>query len=93
LKKKFFSRTSRLISIKPETNRPWVKKILNCANKRPGPLQRGDNHKNGVGVIQKFSQELLSQKSSYLLESFVIYMQYRFTIGHIMAPGDQEGSQ
>jgi hypothetical protein len=28
------------------TNHPWVKGILNCSNKGPGPLQRGDNHKN-----------------------------------------------
>jgi hypothetical protein len=33
-------------SIKLGTNHPWVKGILNCSNKLPGPLQRGDNHKN-----------------------------------------------
>jgi hypothetical protein len=27
-------------------NHPWVKRILKCSNKWPGPLQRGDNHKN-----------------------------------------------
>jgi hypothetical protein len=43
---KIFSRTSRLISIKLSINHPWVKGILNCSNKGPGPLQRGDNHKN-----------------------------------------------
>jgi hypothetical protein len=42
----FFSRTSRPISIKLSINHPWVKGILNCLNKGPGPLQRGDNHKN-----------------------------------------------
>jgi hypothetical protein len=42
----FFSRTSRLISIKLGINHPWVKGILNCSNKGPGPLQRGDNLKN-----------------------------------------------
>jgi hypothetical protein len=45
LKKNFFSRTSRPISIKLGMN-PWVKGILNCSNKGPGPFQRGDNHKN-----------------------------------------------
>jgi hypothetical protein len=28
------------------TNYPWVKRIQVCSNKGPGPLQRGDNHKN-----------------------------------------------
>jgi hypothetical protein len=28
------------------TNHPWVKGILHCSNKKPGPLQRGDNYKN-----------------------------------------------
>jgi hypothetical protein len=26
--------------------------ILNCSNKGPGPLQRGDNNKNGVGSFK-----------------------------------------
>jgi hypothetical protein len=43
-KKIFFSRTNRPISIKLGTNHPWV--ILNCSNKGPGTLQRGDNNKN-----------------------------------------------
>jgi hypothetical protein len=44
---KIFSRTSRPISIKLSTNHPLrVKGILNCSNKGPGSLQRGDNHKN-----------------------------------------------
>jgi hypothetical protein len=51
-KKKFFSRTSRPNSIKLNTNYPWVKEIEVCSNKGPGPLQRGDNHKNvKIGVI------------------------------------------
>jgi hypothetical protein len=45
LKKKILSRASRLISIKPGINLPWVKKILNCSNNGPGPLQWGDNLK------------------------------------------------
>jgi hypothetical protein len=46
LKKIFFSRTSWPISIKLGISHPWVKEILNCSNKGPGLLQRGDNHKN-----------------------------------------------
>jgi hypothetical protein len=46
LKKIFFSRTRRPISIKLGTNHRSVAWILNCSNKGPGPLQRGDNHKN-----------------------------------------------
>jgi hypothetical protein len=46
LKKIFFSRTSRPISIKLGINHTWVQKILNWSNKGPGPLERGDNHKN-----------------------------------------------
>jgi hypothetical protein len=45
-KPKFFSRTSRLNSIKLNTNYVWVKEIQVCSNKVPCPLQRGDNHKN-----------------------------------------------
>jgi hypothetical protein len=44
--KNIFFRASRPISIKLGTNHPWVKGILNCSNRGPGPLQRGDNHKN-----------------------------------------------
>jgi hypothetical protein len=46
LKKKIFSRNSRLISIKLGTIYPWVKGIQNCTGRGQGPLQRGDNHKN-----------------------------------------------
>jgi hypothetical protein len=46
LGKKIFSRTSRPISIKLDTNHPWVNEILYYTNKGSGPLQRGDNHKN-----------------------------------------------
>jgi hypothetical protein len=45
-KKIFFSRTSKPNSIKFGTNYPWIKGIPVCSNKRPGPLQRGGNHKN-----------------------------------------------
>jgi hypothetical protein len=43
--KKIFSRTRSPISIKLDTNHPWVKGVLKCSNKVPDPLQRGDNHK------------------------------------------------
>jgi hypothetical protein len=46
LKTIFLSITSRSISIKLDTIHPWVKGILNCSNKGPGPLQKGDNYKN-----------------------------------------------
>jgi hypothetical protein len=45
LKKKFFSRTGRPISIKLGTNHPWVKEIFDCTNKGPylvrAPLMAG----------------------------------------------------
>jgi hypothetical protein len=56
LNKVFFSRTSRPISIKLGINHPRVKGILNCLNKGPGPLQRGDNHKNGAGSFKNLLQ-------------------------------------
>jgi hypothetical protein len=40
------------ISIKLNTNHAWVKGILNCSNKGPGPFQRGDNYKNVVGSFK-----------------------------------------
>jgi hypothetical protein len=45
LKKNFFSKTSRPISIKLGTYHPWVKGILNCSNEGPDLLQREDNYK------------------------------------------------
>jgi hypothetical protein len=56
LKKIFFSSTSRLISIKLGTNHPYVTGILNCSNKGPSPLQKGDNHnaKMGWGYLKIF---------------------------------------
>jgi hypothetical protein len=50
----FFSRTSRPNSIKLGTNYPWENGMQVCSNKGPGPLQRGDNHKNvkiGSGLL------------------------------------------
>ena len=72
----FFFRTSRPISIKLGINHPWVKEILNCSNKGPGLLQRGDNHKNAkmgwVYLRKSSSTEPLSQNRSYFHESFLI---------------------
>jgi hypothetical protein len=55
--KKIFSRTSRPISIKLGINHAWVKGIVNCSNKGPGPLQREYNFKNakmGLGHLKIF---------------------------------------
>jgi hypothetical protein len=57
IKKIFFSKSKRPISIKLGINYPRVKGILNCSNKGPGPLQMGDNHKNakmGWGHLKIF---------------------------------------
>jgi hypothetical protein len=59
LKKVFFSSTVMPISIKIGVNHPWVKGILNCSNKGPGPFQRGDSLKNakmGWGHLKIFSR-------------------------------------
>jgi hypothetical protein len=61
---KSFSRTGRPKSIKLGTDYPWVKGIQLCSNKGPGPLQRGDNHKNVKlrwGHLKYFSPEPLCQ--------------------------------
>jgi hypothetical protein len=50
--KKIFFRTSRPISIKLGINHLWVNGILNSSNKGPGPFQRGNNYKNGVGSFK-----------------------------------------
>jgi hypothetical protein len=52
-----FFRTSTPNSIKLVTNYPSVKGIQVSSNKGPGPLQRGDNHKNvkmGWGHLKIF---------------------------------------
>jgi hypothetical protein len=52
----FFSRTSAPNSINLSTNYPWVKGIQFCSNKAPGPLQMGDNYKNGMGWFKNLLQ-------------------------------------
>jgi hypothetical protein len=49
---KIFSRTSKSISIKLGTNHPEVRGIKNYTIQVPGPFQRGNNHKNGVGSFK-----------------------------------------
>jgi hypothetical protein len=46
IEKIFCSRTIWLISIKLNTNHPWVKRIKNCPNEGPGSRPRRDNYKN-----------------------------------------------
>jgi hypothetical protein len=45
-KNTLFSRSSRQKPIKLAINYHWVKVMYVYSNKGPGPLQRGDNHKN-----------------------------------------------
>jgi hypothetical protein len=73
LKKIFFSRTSSPIAIKHVIYHPWIKGILNCSNKGPGPVQRGNNHKNAKMEwvhLKIFFFRTLSQNRSYLHERF-----------------------
>jgi hypothetical protein len=48
------------IQFKLHTNYPWVKGIQLYSNIGPGPVQRGDNHKNvkkmGWGQLRIFSR-------------------------------------
>jgi hypothetical protein len=91
LKKIFFSRTSRPISIKHGTNHPWVKGVLNYTKRKrktgPAPLQRGDNNKIAkYDIIEKFiPPEPLSQNGSYLHESVLTKCRFKFV--QIMVPG------
>jgi hypothetical protein len=56
IEKKIFSRTTRPFSVKLGINHPWVQGILNCSDKGAGPLQRGDNCKNGMGSFRNLLQ-------------------------------------
>jgi hypothetical protein len=72
---KIFSRTSRAILIKLETNHPWVKGIQVCSNKGPGPSQREDtcNHKNakmGWGHLKVFSRTMGTEKVQIYLKAY-----------------------
>jgi hypothetical protein len=75
IKKKIFSRTSGLISIKLGTNHPWEKRILNCSKLRAKSFSKGrwsQTCKNGVGLFSKSSQEPLNQNRPYLHENVMI---------------------
>jgi hypothetical protein len=63
---KVFSRTDWQISNKLGSNQPWAKGIQICSNKGTGPLQRGDNNKNGrwVGHLKIFSRITWPEKLS-----------------------------
>jgi hypothetical protein len=68
-------RTSRSILIKLGTNYSLAEGFTVCPNKGSGPLQRGNNHKNGVGSFKKkdkiiFLGETREQKSSDLHDSY-----------------------
>jgi hypothetical protein len=68
----FFSRTwRRSNSIKLGTHYPWVKGIQICSIIGPGPLQRGDNHKNGV---ESFKNLILksyeAKKAEFYMKAF-----------------------
>jgi hypothetical protein len=68
LKKKiFFSRTSRLISIKLGINHPWVKGILNCSNKGLQVLFKREMQKRCKidlihGIVLRFQNEALGAR-------------------------------
>jgi hypothetical protein len=73
LKKIFFSRTSWPISIKLGINHHWVQGILNCSNKGPGPLQRGDNLKNakmGWVRLKIFSRTTEPRRAHIYMKAF-----------------------
>jgi hypothetical protein len=55
--KEIFSRTSRPISFKVGAHHTWAKGSQVSSNKRPGPLQRENNHKHakiGCGHLKIF---------------------------------------
>jgi hypothetical protein len=55
-------------SIKLGTNYPWVKRIQVSSNRGPGPLQRGDNHKNvkvGWSHLEIFSRTTKPEKLNF----------------------------
>jgi hypothetical protein len=53
---------------------PWVKGIQVCSVKGPGPLQRGDDHKNvkmGWGHLKVlFFTTLKSEKAEFYMKAF-----------------------
>jgi hypothetical protein len=61
-------------SIKFGTNYPLVKGIQVCSIERPGPLQRGDNHKNvkmGWGHFKiLFLKNYEASKAEFYMKAF-----------------------
>ena len=52
---------------------PWVKEIINCSNKGPGPLQRGDNYKNaknGEWSFKNLLQNHLTRVGHIYMKAF-----------------------
>jgi hypothetical protein len=70
---KKISRTSIPISIKLGTNHPWINGIQNDTNKRPGPLQGGDNHKNakmGSGHLKNLLKNHSAKRAQIYMKAF-----------------------
>jgi hypothetical protein len=90
-KKIFFFRTSKPKLIKFGTYYPWVKGIQVSSIKVPGPLQRGDNCKNGVGSFKnlilrnyearkvEFYMETISHKIDLLIKIMAYSFHYEKT--------------
>jgi hypothetical protein len=52
-------------------NHPWVKGIQNvCIHKGPGPLQRGDNHKNRVESFKNLVKNDNVKKAQIYMNAF-----------------------
>ena len=68
---KIFFRTSWPNSIKLNTNYPWTKKIQVCSIKGPGPLQRRDNCKKGVGSFKNLIlKNYEARKAEFYMKAF-----------------------
>jgi hypothetical protein len=65
----FFSRISRQISIKLDTNHPCIKGIQVYTNKGPGHLQRGDNCKNRVVSFNFFLKKHNARKAQIYIKA------------------------
>jgi hypothetical protein len=63
-KKKIFSRISTPVSIKLGVNHAWVKGILNCSKKLPGPVQRGNFLNKKMQTFVKFIEKSFSLRTT-----------------------------
>jgi hypothetical protein len=70
----FFSRTRKPKSIKLYRNYPLVKRIQVCSNKVPGPLQRGNDHRNVKKRVRSFKNLVLknyeARKAKFYMKAF-----------------------